>query len=107
MGEQRTGRTMRMLIQAIQYAADYPNSAVLVCVGEEHHTRSMRITAVKLAVAMGFEIREGAAWSFRIADSVLYFRPSARSKQHAKKLRDTGRNVMTYHDHRSSGELES
>lgn len=107
MGEQSTGRTMKMLIQAVQYAADHPNSAVLVCVGEEHHARSMRITATKLAVAMGFEINASATWSFRVGNSVLHFRPSARSKQHAKKLRDTGMDFIVFHDHRASGDLES
>lgn len=106
MGEQRTGRTTKMLIQAIQYAADHADTAVLICVGEETHVKQIRITAGKLAKAMGLQIHKGSQWSFGVEDSILHFLPSAGSKEHAQMLRDTWTNFVAFHDHRASGDLE-
>ncbi len=106
MGEQRTGRTVKMLIVALQYAADNPGSSVLVC-GKESQVRPVRNRAEILARAMGFTVSDADIWSFRIERSVLRFRPAARSRQHVEKLKGAGEDPKVFFDHTTSGELES
>lgn len=106
METQKLGRTTKMLIEAIQFAADNPGSAVLVCMQDDQGLQSIRVMCQQLAEVMGFKISEFDTWFFRINDSSIHFRAEARSKQHAIKLIDGRKAVKLLFDHRTSGELQ-
>ena len=100
------GRTTTMLINAVRYAANNPGCAVLVCMQEEDRVLGARLKALRLAKAMGLEVDIPAMHSFFVGESQIHFRPNARSMQHASKLQAEGKEVLTFHDHKTCGELE-